>query len=121
MNPRIETPFREPPRPTRTLSQLRREDESAWRVLQWLIRQWIEQIMPETIPGDFGASILPGICPVLDGDIAGEAKLEAIEHLLDAGYLRIRISPPNRRGRFKYQMEVWTGWRYRMVGRGRMG
>lgn len=52
-------------------------------------------------------------------NITGEAKHEAIEQLLDKGYLRLKIGPRNRRGQFKYYMELWNGQSYQMVGRGR--
>ena len=113
-------PFKEPPKPAQTLAELRAENETAWRVMQWRINNWIAQILPEPIPGDFGSRPVPDLLDPLDGDIAGEAKLEAIGKLLDKGYLRVKIGPRNRRGTFPYHMEVWNGQRYRMVGRGRV-
>lgn len=97
--------FRNPPRPKVTLAKLRQDDNNAWRVMQILIREWIKEIVPEPIPGD-------------EGKIAGEAKLEAIEELLDKGFLRIAIRHSSKED-FSYRMEVWNGWTYETVGRRR--
>ena len=91
----------EPPRPTKTLADIRRRSELCWRACLILIWEWMETTIPGTVCG-----------------LAGEGKLEAVERLYDQGYLRFHRTDPAPRARYRLWAEVWNGTCYQRVGKG---
>ena len=93
--------FAKPPRPTKSLADIRRNSELCWRASLILIWAWTEATLPGTVRG-----------------LAGEGKLEAVERLYDQGYLRFHRSDSTPKGRYRLWAEVWNGKCYQRVGKG---
>ena len=98
------TRFVKPPRPTKTLADIRRRSELYWRASMILIWEWMEATIPGTVCG-----------------LAGESKLEAVERLYDQGYLRFHRTDSSPKARYRVWAEVWNGTCYQRVGEGPNG
>jgi hypothetical protein len=94
------TDIAKPPRPTKTLADIRRRSELCWRASLILIWEWMEATIPGTVCG-----------------LAGEGKLEAVERLYDQGYLRFHRTDPDPKTRYRLWAEVWDGTGYQRVGK----